>query len=132
MNWQHQIDFDRCTPSPKTETDSPGCTDPGLTKTYDRQLREKTSVRSTPIPIQHTGPEGVYVRHGLVKRVANALNNQKPLANLNSLTLAQQGSKIAILGQIPDRPTLEFLTAAVSKVDGTQAVDVSGVTVSQP
>ena len=131
MNWQHHIDFDRCEPSPKHEANSPNATDPGLTQTYDQDLREKASVRDTPIPAAYLGLEGEYDRYGLVKRVASALDDQKPLDDLDTLTLAQKGSSIAIWGQVPDQPTLEFLVEAVSKVDGTQAVDVSGVEVSQ-
>lgn len=131
MSWQEHIDFDRCESSPKAEANSPSHMTPGLTDTYNRELREKASVRDTPIPVEHMGLEGEYDRFGLAKRVAQALDQQEALASLNSLTFVQKGNSIVFWGEIPDRRMLERLIETASKVDGTHEVDIAGVTVAQ-
>ncbi len=131
MSWQNRIDFERCELSPGSDAYSPSHMTPGLTDTYDQELREKASVRDTPIPVENMGLEGEYDRFGLAKRVAQALDRQGQLAHLDSLTLVQKGNSIAFWGEIPNQPMLESLVETTSKVDGTHAVDIAGVTVAQ-
>jgi hypothetical protein len=129
MTWQDHIDFDRCEPSPTAEAYSPSHMTPGLTDTYDRELREKASVRDTPIPIEYLGLEGEYDRCGLAKRVAQALDDHENLAHLDSLSLAQKGNGIAFWGRVPNHTILDAVINTASRVDGTHEVDVTGVSI---
>lgn len=127
MTWQDHIDFDRCEPSSTAEAYSPSHMTPGLTNTYDQELREKASVRDTPIPTEYLGLEGEYDRYGLARRVAQALDDQENLAHLETLNLVQKGNGVAFWGKVPDQTRLDSIVEIASRVDGTHVVDVTGV-----
>lgn len=132
MDWQDCIAFNQ------SEYDLPGRDYktsrmmPGMAGQYDRQLREKASVRGQPLPPDCMGLEGEYDPCGLAKRVAAALNDQQQLAELQTLTLAQKGSTIVYYGHVEDRQTLDKIIETTAQVDGTHAIDVDQVSVAAP
>lgn len=131
MTWQDHIDFDRCEPSPTSQAYSPSHMTPGLTDTYDRELREKASVQHTPVPVEYLGLEGEYDQYGLAKRVAQALDDRPDLSQIETLTLVQKGNTVAFWGKLPDQNALDALVETASRVDGTHGVDVTGVSIGQ-
>jgi hypothetical protein len=131
MTWQDTIAYDQCTHDTITEPLTESRMGPGLTGTYDRELREKMSVRDAPIPPEYMGMEGEYDPLGLAKRVAHELDRRNDLQHIHTLQLAQQGSAIVFFGEIEDRDTLEAIIETASRVDGTRAVDVEDVTIRQ-
>jgi hypothetical protein len=132
MSWQDKIDFDQCdltALSEPMEARSLSRMTPGLTNTYDRDLREKAGVHTPPPPPECMGLEGEYDEYGLVRRLAQALDRQPSLAHLDTVTLVQQGSMLVLLGKVPDQRTLDAIVAVAVRLDGTRAVDASGVAV---
>ncbi|MGB3310176.1 MAG: hypothetical protein WA939_08680 [Nodosilinea sp.] len=127
MTWQDHVDFDRCTTSHGSAS-SPMT--PGLTNTYNEELREKASQHIPPPPPEYMGLEGEYDTFGLVRRLAEALDRESDLTAIDTLTLIQHGNTIQLTGQVGDRTTLERIVDVASQVDGTRAVDVSHVAVS--
>ncbi|MBE9178409.1 BON domain-containing protein [Oculatella sp. LEGE 06141] len=105
---------------------------PGLTGNYDQDLREKAGLHNPPPPPECMGVEGEYDAGGLVKRVAIALDSDPNTSTIDSISLVQQGSVIALQGQITDQKVLDQIVHIVSQVDGTRAVDTDAVAVSHP
>ncbi|MBE9159796.1 BON domain-containing protein [Nodosilinea sp. LEGE 06152] len=127
MTWQNHIDFDHCTTSNGSSRSS---MTPGLTNTYDEELREKAGQHVPPPPPECMGLEGEYDDFGLVRRLAEALDRESDLAAIDTLTLVQHGSTIQLTGQVGDRTTLERIVDVASRVDGTREVDSNHVAIA--
>ncbi|WOD40242.1 phospholipid-binding protein [Nodosilinea sp. E11] len=128
MTWHNQIDFDQCDLAVTTGAQHQAMT-PGLTNTYDSELREKAGMHTPPPPPECMGLEGEYDDYGLVRRVAEALDHDPTLKAVDTVTLSQHGSTVALAGQVSDRTLLERVVAIASAVDGTRAVDSTHITV---
>ena len=128
MSWQESIVFSQCEYEPDHLANTPSRMKPGLTNTYDRDLREKASIRGNPTPPDCMGLEGEYDPFGLAKRVAQALDGQSQLAHIKTLNLVQKGNKIVYHGHVPNRQILDAIVEITAGVDGTHAVDTRGVT----
>jgi len=122
--WQNQIDFDHCDSRPGSPHNSMS---PGLTNTYDSELREKAGMHSPPPPPECMGLEGEYDDFGLVRRLAQKLDQETDLDPIDTLTLSQQGSTLTLIGEVKDDSTLKRIVEIARQVDGTRAVDVSQV-----
>jgi hypothetical protein len=125
MSWHNNIDFKRCDrASTSTPRISFSSMNPGLTHTYDHDLREKAGLHMPPPLPEYMGLEGQYDDYGLVRRVAETFDHTPDLAHLTTVTLAQlSGGTIALVGTVADLPTFHRLVAVASSVDGTRAVD---------
>ncbi|WP_052288590.1 hypothetical protein [Leptolyngbya iicbica] len=130
MNWQHNIVFNDCEYEPANENRTYSRMKPGLTDTYDRELREKASIRGNPVPPDCMGVEGEYDPFGLAKRVAKALDEQPQTADINTLTLRQKGNTIVYVGQVSNQQALDAVVATTQQVDGTHAVATDQVNVA--
>lgn len=128
MTWENHIDFDHCTTSHDSAA-SPMT--PGLTNTYDDELREKASEHMPPPPPEYMGLEGEYDTFGLVRRLAEALDRESDLAAIDTLTLIQHGSTIQLTGQVGDRITLERIVDVAKRVDGTREIDSNHVAITE-
>lgn len=129
MSWQEQIVFNRSEYEPANEAQSTSRMKPGLTDTYDRDLREKASIRGCPPPPDCMGLEGEYDPFGLAKRVAKALDERPQTAHISTLTLEQRGNKIIYDGQVSDRQALEAVVDVTRRIDGTHEVETDHVEV---
>jgi hypothetical protein len=129
MNWQQNIVFNDCEYEPANERHAYSRMKPGLTDTYDRELREKASIRGNPVPPDCLGFEGEYDPFGLAKRVAKALDEQPQTADINTLTLRQKGNTIIYEGLISSQQALDAVVATTCHVDGTHAVATDRVSV---
>ena len=132
MSWQEQIDFDRCDSSSLADVLEPQSLSrltPGLSNTYNTDLREKAGMHSPPVPPELMGLEGEYDDFGLVRRLAQALDHVPGLAEIDTVQLIQHGSTVALAGEIRDRATLDRLVEVARRIDGTRSVDVTQVTV---
>ncbi|MGG6237153.1 BON domain-containing protein [Nodosilinea sp. AN01ver1] len=129
MTWENHIDFDHCTVASGSAATP---MTPGLTNTYDDELREKASEHMPPPPPEYMGLEGEYDDFGLVRRLAEALDRESDLTAIDTLTLIQHGSTIQLTGQVSDRITLERIVDVASRVDGTREVDSNHVAIADP
>ncbi|PSN15988.1 hypothetical protein C7293_04700 [filamentous cyanobacterium CCT1] len=127
MTWENHIDFDHCTIS---HGSSPSSMTPGLTNTYDDELREKAGQHVPPPPPEYMGLEGEYDTFGLVRRLAEALDRESDLTAIETLTLIQHGSTIQLTGEVSDRTTLERIVDVARRVDGTREVDSNHVAIA--
>jgi Tfp pilus assembly protein PilN len=75
------------------------------------------------------GLEGEYDPCGLARRLAHALDQDAQLAQVKTLTLAQQGNSLALAGDIGSRQALEKIVTIARHLDGAHSVDVSQVQV---
>jgi hypothetical protein len=128
-SWQEQIVFSRSEYEPANEAQSTTRMKPGLPDTSQRDLREKASVRGTPIPPDCMGLEGEYDPFGLAKRVAQALDERPKTAQVSTLTLEQQGNTIIYDGQVADRQMLDAIVDVTRRIDGTHAIETDRVRV---
>ena len=128
-SWQEQVVFSRSEYEPVNEAQSTSRMKPGLTDTYDRDLREKASVRGAPIPPDCMGLDGEYDPFGLAKRVAKALDERPQTAQVSTLTLEQQGNTIIYDGQVTDHQVLDAIVDVTRRIDGTHAVETDQVQV---
>lgn len=129
MTWHNKIDFDHCDDSPAHGASSHSSMTPGLTNTYDNELREKAGMHSPPPPPECMGLEGEYDSFGLVRRLAETLDQQPDLAAIDTLTLTQHGSALCLAGSV-NGEALNRIVDIASHLDGTREVDVSQVSVT--
>lgn len=122
MTWQDKVDFDRCDLA-VASNDRRSAMTPGLTNNYDTELREKAGMHSPPPPPECMGLEGEYDDYGLVRRVAQALDHDPQVSDIDTVTLCQHGGTVSLEGRVSDRATLEHIIKVVSLVDGTRAID---------
>lgn len=132
MTWYDRIAFDRCKSSTDTGQSNAERMGPGLSGEYDLELREKAAVSHPPPPPDCMGVEGEYDPCGLVKRVAEVLDDNSAFDQLDSLNLYQDGGKVVFEGTVPKSSTLKSLVDCASRVDGTHAVEISQVSVERP
>lgn len=124
MTWHHQIDFDQCGDA---QGKSHHPMTPGLTDTYDDELRDKASAHTPPAPPECMGLEGEYDPLGLVHRLAEALDHDTRLSEIPTLRLSQQGSTICISGQVDNDLVIDRIVDIARHLDGTRAVNVDQV-----
>jgi hypothetical protein len=129
MTWKDKIALDLCTSSPTPGSSGPGQMTPGLTGTYNSELRDKAAQHTPPVPPEYMGLEGQYDPCGLVHRLAQALDQDTQLSKVDTMTLAQQGGVIAITGWVKNRQLLDQIVEIAEHLDGTRSVDVRQVTV---
>jgi hypothetical protein len=127
MTWQDQISLDLCGAPTSTGASTASHMQPGLTGQYNRELREKASQRNPPVPPEFMGIEGEYDPCGLARRLAHALDQDDQLAQIETLTLAQQGNALALTGTISNQQALEKIVKIARHLDGAHEVDVSQV-----
>ncbi len=131
MTWHNQIDLEQCDDSSTHGTSSHSSMTPGLTDTYDAELREKAGMHSPPPPPECMGLEGEYDSLGLVHRLAETLDQQPDLAAIDTVTLTQHGSAICLAGSVADGAVLARLVDIANHIDGTREVDVSQLSVAE-
>ncbi|ERT09819.1 BON domain protein [Lyngbya aestuarii BL J] len=97
----------------------------------------KTSVAQAPastgggsIPSERVGLNGEYDESGLAKRVAYAFDQDSAIDDIETLWVAQTGSKVVLKGTVPSQDVLDQVVSVAKKVDGAGSVDTSQVTVS--
>lgn len=100
---------------------------PGLDGDFDWELREKAGLHDPPAPPEYMGIEGEYDVNGLAKRVAIAFDQDPMAADVETITIEQNGSSICLKGFVPKRELLDRLVEIAAKVDGTKAVDTTQV-----
>jgi hypothetical protein len=101
----------------------------GHPETYDSELREKAGMHTPPTPPEYMGFEGEYDTTGLAKRVAQQLDQDAQVKDLPTLEIIQREAVISFAGTVPDQAVLNRIMEIAAHVDGTQAVDVSQVSV---
>lgn len=131
MTWHNQIDLEHCDDSLTHGASSHSPMTPGLTNIYDAELREKTDMHTPPPPPECMGLEGEYDSFGLVRRLAETLDQQSDLATIDTITLTQHGSAICLTGSVADGAVLGRIVDIANHLDGTREVDVSQVSVAQ-
>jgi hypothetical protein len=129
---QHRQKLTTGSPEVKNFTATPYEISLGLTRQYDRELREKAGMREPPVLPENMGLEGEYDEQGLAKRVAQAFDQTIELQAIETVTIAQDGSTIVFSGQVPDPGALEKMVKVASVVDGTRTVDYEKVKINQP
>ncbi len=83
--------------------------------------------KGSTIPIERQGPNGEYDQSGLAKRVAIAFDNHPTLDDVETLWVAQAGTKIVLKGTVPEELISRMISVA-RHVEGVSEVDSSGVT----
>ena len=131
MTWHNQIDLEQCDDSPTHGASSHSSMTPGLTDTYDAELREKAGMHTPPPPPECMGLEGEYDSFGLVRRLAESLDQQPDLAAIDTVTLTQHGCAICLAGSVKDGAVLDRIVDIATHLDGTREVDASQVSVAQ-
>jgi osmotically-inducible protein OsmY len=81
------------------------------------------------IPPAKVGLQGEFDESGLAKRVALAFDSDSELEDVDTLWVAQLGSKVVLNGRVPSQQVLDKLISMAMVVDGTTEVDASQVTV---
>lgn len=127
MTWRNQIDLEHCDDGPTHGAASHSPMTPGLTNTYDDELREKAGMHIPPPPPECMGLEGEYDSFGLVHRLAETLDQQPDLASIDTVTLTQHGSAICLAGSVENGAVLDRIVDIASHLDGTREVDISQV-----
>jgi len=84
------------------------------------------------IPPERIGLNGEYDHDGLAKRVALELSKTFEPDELGNLKIAQRGTVVVLLGNVPSQEFLVRLVAVVMDVNGAVDVEINGVCVSQP
>lgn len=88
----------------------------------------KTETGET-IPPERVGPDGTYDQSGLAKRVAVAFDDNTQLDDIETLWVAQTGSKVVLKGKVPSQSSLDLAVSIAKGVKGATDVDTSQVTV---
>ncbi|WP_088893448.1 phospholipid-binding protein [Leptolyngbya ohadii] len=81
------------------------------------------------IPPERVGINGEYDQSGLAKRVALAFDNDASITDIETLWVAQTGSKVVLKGKVPDQGSLNKMVSVASGVSGATEVDTSQVTI---
>lgn len=131
MSWLDRISVKQSSQVSPAQNSDPKMT-PGLTGEYDWELREKAGLHIPPPPPECMGIEGEYDPSGLVKRVAIALDQDPLVEEIETLEIVQIGRSIVFKGSIAEDSALQRMVQLASKVDGTDQVDISEVTVQPP
>jgi hypothetical protein len=129
MTWHDHIALDLCGAPNAVGAPTTSHMQPGLTGQYNRELREKAGQRTPPVPPEFMGMEGEYDPCGLARRLAQALDQDAQIAEIDILTLTQQGNSLALTGHIHNQQALEKIVHIARHLDGTHSVDASQVRV---
>jgi hypothetical protein len=84
------------------------------------------------IPPERIGLNGEYDHDGLAKRVALEFSKTFEPDELGNLKIAQRGTVVVLLGNVPSQEFLIKLVAVVMGVSGAVDVEINGVCVAQP
>ncbi|GAB4379050.1 MAG: BON domain-containing protein [Elainellaceae cyanobacterium] len=104
---------------------------PGTKKPASKpQVKNVKSEKGETIPPERVGLNGEYDQSGLAKRVAAAFDDDNQLDDIDTLWVAQTGSKVVLKGKVPSQDFLSKATSVARKVEGATEVDTSEVTVS--
>lgn len=107
----------------------------GMEKPEDAQVNPEptlvaeNSSEGETIPIERVGLNGEYDQSGLAKRVALAFDEDSRFDNLNTVYVAQLGTRVVLKGQVPDQDTLSQLVDIASGVSGATEVVTDEVAV---
>lgn len=95
----------------------------------------KMNISPTPtaqaerIPPERVGLDGEYDQSGLAKRVALAFDQEAGLNDIETLFVAQTGSKVVLKGKVPSQDLLDTMVSVAQRVNGATSVDTSEVTI---
>ncbi|BAY64949.1 hypothetical protein NIES22_50500 [Calothrix brevissima NIES-22] len=107
----------------------------GMEKPEDAQVNPEptlvaeNSAEGETIPIERMGLTGEYDQSGLAKRVALAFDQDSRFDEINTIYVAQLGTKVVLKGQVPDADTLNQLAEVAAGVSGATEVATDEVTV---
>ncbi|MGC9503565.1 BON domain-containing protein [Baaleninema sp.] len=82
-----------------------------------------------PIPPERVGLDGKYDQSGLAKRVVRAFDLDPDTDDIETVWVAQLGSKVVLKGTVPSQDDLDKLVSIASEVEGATEVDASEVEV---
>jgi osmotically-inducible protein OsmY len=122
MAWLERI-FQEELPPETAKQATEGHMSPGPDGGYDRERREKASMRQPPPPPEHMGLEGEYDPQGLAKRVAEAFDRNPEIDDIETLNITQKGSTVIFEGAIPSQDMLSRMVDVARGVDGAKAVE---------
>lgn len=91
-------------------------------------LDEGTRLFAT-VPPERRGIDGSYDYFGLANRVIHTYEQRFGSVNLGDLKLTQRGAIIVLQGRICDLYLLYELIAIALRTEGTEGVEINGVTV---
>ena len=89
----------------------------------------ETADAPTEIPQERVGLNGEYDQSGLAKRVAQAFDQDPELVDIETLWVAQLGTKVVLKGTAPDQAKLDKMVDIAGAIDGAASVDTSQVTI---
>ncbi|MBD2194949.1 MULTISPECIES: BON domain-containing protein [Calothrix] len=92
-------------------------------------LVAENSAEGETIPIERMGLNGEYDQSGLAKRVALAFDEDRRFDSINTIYVAQLGTKVVLRGKVPDADTLSQLAEVAAGVSGATEVATNEVTV---
>lgn len=95
-------------------------------------LIDQTSQLFGAIPPERIGLNGEYDHNGLAKRVSLEFSKTFEPDELENLKIAQRGTVVVLLGNVPSQEFLIKLVAVVMDVSGAVDVEINGVCVAQP
>ncbi|MBP0001152.1 MAG: BON domain-containing protein [Cyanobacteria bacterium SID2] len=87
------------------------------------------SSEDAPIPPERVGLDGKYDQSGLAKRVVREFDRDPDTDDIETIWVAQLGSKVVLKGKAPSQADLEKLISIASQVEGATDVDTSEVEV---
>ncbi|WP_017660938.1 hypothetical protein [Baaleninema simplex] len=93
------------------------------------EASDTPSEEGTPIPPERVGLDGKYDQSGLAKRVVRAFDLDSDTDDIETVWVAQLGSKVVLKGTVPSREVLDNLVSIASQVEGATDVDSSQVQV---
>jgi BON domain len=88
---------------------------------------DATSDVPAEVPAERVGPDGGYDQSGLAKRVAMAFDQDSAVADIETVWVAQTGSKVVLKGKVPTSDQLNRLVEIANNVNGASAVDTEQV-----
>ena len=97
----------------------------------NRRSRKPDDAPDAPeeIPVERIGPDGKFDQSGLAKRVALAFDDDSKLDDVETLWVAQTGTKVVLKGSVPSKAVLDKMVAVAKATDGATEVDTEQVTV---
>ncbi|MCC5897804.1 MAG: BON domain-containing protein [Phormidium sp. BM_Day4_Bin.17] len=85
--------------------------------------------KGEPIPPERVGLDGKYDQSGLAKRVVRAFDDNSETDDIETVWVAQLGTKVVLKGKVPSQKDLDRLVAIAKGVEGASDVDTSEVEV---
>lgn len=83
-----------------------------------------------PIPPERVGLDGKYDQSGLAKRVVRAFDNNSDTDDIETVWVAQLGTKVVLKGTVSSQEELDRLVSIAKGVEGASEVDTSEVEVN--